>query len=93
MSSVICSINDEGKITEHTSYSCDPLHALVSYLEQTRNGNFKTWDYFAENFKDRAGKVHQTKSKYVDLVKELPSKLGYVFEVPGANTSIFARLV
>ena len=88
--SIIKQINDNGEITEHSSYTLEPFKALVCYLEQTINNNYKTWDYFKENFKDALGREYQTKSKYIDLIKEMPSKKGYAYSVPNTNTVICA---
>jgi hypothetical protein len=88
--SVIRTINDEGKISENASYSQNPFEALICYLEQTINKNFKTWEYFADNRIDAAGREYNTKSKFIPLVKELPSKKGYGYFVPGTNTAICA---
>ena len=75
--SVIKSINEQGVITEHCSYSQPPDRALICYLEQHINNNYKTWDYFADNFKDATGKEYETRSKFIDKIKPLPSKKGY----------------
>lgn len=88
--SVIKSINDEGKITEYFSYSLEPFKALICYLEQTINNNYETWDYFSENFQDATGREYQTKSKFINFIKQLPSKKGYAYEVPNTNTVICA---
>lgn len=87
--SVIKSINDDGTITKHASYSLPPEKALICYLEQTINKNYDTWGYF-QNFTDRAGKEWETKSKFINLIKELPSKKGYAYFVPNTNTAITA---
>lgn len=88
--SIIKSINDEGKITEHSIYTLDPFQALICYLEQTINNNFKTWDYFKDNFVDATGREYQTKSKFINLVKLLPSGKGYAYDVPNTNSVICA---
>lgn len=87
--SVIKSINNYGQITEHCFYTLDPFKALICYLEQTINNNYNTWGYF-ENVIDRAGKEHNTKSKFIDLIKPLPSKKGYAYIVPDSNSVICA---
>jgi len=88
--SVIKSINDDGTLTEHSIYTLEPKEALVCYLEQTLNNNYKTWYYFSDNFKDSLGKEYQTKSKFIELIKEMPSKRGYAYSVPNTNTVICA---
>ena len=88
--SIIKSIDDNGKIQDHAIYSLTPEKALICYLEQTINNNFSTWEYFSENFKDAAGIEYNTKSKFIDQIKQLPSKKGYAYSVPETNTVIAA---
>ena len=78
--SIIKSIDEQGAITDHALYTLPADRALVCYLEQTINKNFKTWDYFNENFIDAAGKEYNTKSKFIDMIKPLPSKKGYAID-------------
>jgi len=78
--SIIKSIDEQGTITEHALYTLPADKALVCYLEQTINNNYKTWDYFNDNFKDAAGKEHNTKSKFINKIKPLPSKKGYAID-------------
>ena len=89
-SSIIKKINDDGSLTEHSIYSLDPFHALICYLEQTINNNYKTWEYFADNFKDATGKEYQTRSKFINLIKAMPSGKGYSYYIPEINTAICA---
>ena len=74
--SVIKSINEDGNITEHCLYSLSPDKALVCYLEQTINKNYNTSTYW-EDFIDKIGNIHPTKSKFIDMIKPLPSGKGY----------------
>ena len=78
--SIIKSIDEQGTITEHALYTLPADKALVCYLEQTINNNYKTWDYFNDNFKDATGKEYNTKSKFIDMIKPLPSKKGYAID-------------
>lgn len=75
--SIIKSIDEQGTITELAFYSLPADRALVCYLEQTINKNYRTWEYFADNFKDVAGKEYQTRSKFIDKIKALASGKGY----------------
>ena len=88
-SSIIKSINDQGRITEHAIYTLEPFKALVCYLEQTINNNYNTWEYF-DNFRDVTGQEHQTKSKFINEIKQLPNKKGYAYFVPNSDTIICA---
>lgn len=85
MPSVIKSIDGNGEITELMIYTLDPFKALICYLEQTINKNFKTWDYFSPNFVDTGGRKHRTKSKFIGAVRALPSGQGYAY-VHGEST-------
>ena len=87
---VIRSINKDGKIVEHARYSIAPFRALVCYLEQSIHKNYKSWNYFSDNFVDAIGKEYQTKSRYINLVKPLSLKRGYAYEVPNSDTIICA---
>ena len=53
--SIIKSI-DKGNYNRSCVYILPADKALICYLEQTINHNFKTWDYFANNFIDATGK-------------------------------------
>ena len=78
--SVIRKLDDNGQITDLATYTLEPEKALVCYLEQFINKNYDTWKYF-ENFIDVAGKEWETKSKFIDLIKKLPSGRGYKYEL------------
>jgi len=77
--SIIKSIDEQGVITEHCTYSLSPDKALVCYLEQTINNNYSTWNYW-QDFTDVAGNKHKTKSRFIDIIKPLPSKRGYAID-------------
>lgn len=88
--SIIKMIDDNGQITEKGIYTLSPEKALVCYLEQTINNNYKTWEYFSDNFKDITGREYNTRSKFIDQIRQLPSKKGYTYFVPNTNTVISA---
>jgi len=77
--SIIKSLDEQGTITEHALYTLPADKALVCYLEQTINNNYNTADYW-QNFIDTTGKEHNTKSKFIDMIKPLPSKKGYAID-------------
>jgi disulfide oxidoreductase YuzD len=74
--SIIKSIDEQGNITNHASYSLPADRALVCYLEQTINNRYDTWNYW-QDFIDIAGNEHKTKSKFIDMIKPLASGKGY----------------
>ena len=74
--SIIRSLDENGTITEHAMYTLPADKALICYLEQTINNNYNTHGYW-ENFIDAAGLEYQTKSKFLDIIKPLPSNKGY----------------
>jgi len=74
--SIIRSLDENGTITEHAMYTLPADKALICYLEQTINNNYNTYGYW-ENFIDAAGLEYQTKSKFLDVIKPLPSNKGY----------------
>jgi hypothetical protein len=89
MTTIIKQLDDNG-ITDKAIYSIEPKQALICYLEQTINNNFKTWEYFASNHKDITGREYNTKSRFINLIKELPSKKGYTYYDEQNNIAISA---
>lgn len=77
--SIIKSIDKRGTITEHVLYTLPADKALICYLEQTINNRYDTWNYF-QNSIDATGKEYNTKSKFIDMIKPLPSKKGYAID-------------